>query len=149
MQQVEPAILPPLKDLVRTIKGEKLPSYFLDDPSLLVSTNSTPLSELFLGFFNYYKDFDFATQVVSTYYGKPIPTEWFKRDPMKNLPDCFTDKEALLGPNGFTVDRAIHIQEVYNLSLNCTRSVDQKVVKMMQEIFSLTATVLHGVPVNG
>lgn len=119
LQQLPSPILPPIIDF-----QERVLPYFIngynfayDDRLQNRSTNQNRCSELLLGFFNFYKNFDFNSHVISPLYGKVFR----KADILarKNVPEFHRYYEMLslnanLSPMQF--NKCICIQDPFEIT---------------------------------
>lgn len=102
------------------------------------STNKESLYKLIGGFFKYYRDFDFAQNIVSPYLGTPISREILKRQFLEDVPYEFSlyKHNVELGncPN-FKNDTRMCIQDPFDHSRNCCVSVFPKLADKLVALF--------------
>lgn len=100
------------------------------------STNNSSLYELIGGFFQYYKNFDFASNVVSPYLGTPVAREIFKK--LEDVPFEFSlykhNVQSGLCPN-LKIDTRMCIQDPFDHSRNCCVAIFPKLAEKFTALF--------------
>lgn len=130
LQNLPEPILPPLYKLVHGVPGKTWPFRINEDESLLKNTNYLPLHSLFMGFFEYFKDFPFTKFVISTYLGRQVPV---KDMDLPEVLDRMVYYKTYLSCGGEKLlQRIVCIQDPLELCHNTSKAVTQKTLEEFQ-----------------
>lgn len=132
LQNLTPPILPPLSQIVYGAPGKTWPFAFHENNHLLMNTNKQPLAEIFMGFYEFFVDFPFSNQVISTYLGKKIAQEDMEKE--ENLDKMVYYKNFIENGGDKIVYRSICVQDPLELSHNTTKGISEKVLSQFKFI---------------
>lgn len=155
LQQAPVSILPPVELLQRDPESELIVdgwnAGFSDDYDRLPgSTNTSSISELLGGFFQYYSTFNFAKDIVCPFLGVPVKKELFKDlsllpPEFQRYADNIRDREA--SPLRFTT--SICIQDPFEHSHNVSSMITSKMYTEIIAFFKFAAAAYDREKLNG
>ncbi|XP_021181048.3 uncharacterized protein LOC110369819 [Helicoverpa armigera] len=124
---------------------------FLSDPSRLPpSTNTSSISELLGGFFEYYSMFNFDEMVICTYLGLPVKREVFKET--TNMPDEFERyKKNVVNHYVMPIrhQTAMCVQDPFEQCHNVASTVTSKLALDIKTYFKFCANAYEKDKLNG
>ncbi|KAL2716792.1 speckle targeted PIP5K1A-regulated poly(A) polymerase-like [Vespula squamosa] len=136
LQQTEPRVLPPLKELQKTcvpiiVNGWQV--NFDENVMLPPITNTSDIPQLLLGFFEYYINFQFKTNVICPWDGKLHTKEEFIE--MDKLPNYMAQYKKIATTDDLKLDigKFVCIQDPIELNRNVAASTSQRIIISFQE----------------
>ncbi|KAJ8719868.1 hypothetical protein PYW08_012043 [Mythimna loreyi] len=154
LQQPPHSILPPVSWLQSDVKYAYIVDHwntgFMNVPSLLPAhSNTSSISELLGGFFEYYSLFNFEEMVICTYLGVPVKKELFKDT--ANMPDEF-DRYKKNVLNNYVMpiryQTAFVVQDPFEQCHNVASTVTSKLALDIKTYFKFCANAYEKEKLN-
>ncbi|CAH2090632.1 unnamed protein product [Euphydryas editha] len=146
LQQAPVSILPSVewlqRDAATAVIVDEWNTGFMDDYNLIPqSTNTSSISELLGGFFQYYSTFNFAEMIVCPFLGVPVKKELFKD--LNLLPNEFDRyiqnvRNRVVSPMRFTT--SICVQDPFELCHNVASAITSRLTVEIIAFFKFAAT---------